>query len=90
MTSLEMACMCIFLVERVLPMIPSRLHCSNCPLRTSRKRKGYHCHLWGCQARLVIADLMLAICYQCGAWEEAPGDFSERNFFHKLADYYTF
>lgn len=66
-----------------LPMIPSCLHLSSCPLHTSTKRKEYHCHLWDCQARLVIADLMLAICCQCGAWEEAPGDFSEGNFFHK-------
>lgn len=49
-------------------------------------RKEYHCDLWDYQSRLVIAGLMLAICSQRGAWEEALGDFSEKNFFHQSAD----
>lgn len=71
-------------------MIPSCLHLSSCPLPTSMKRREYHHGLWDCQARLVIADLMLAICSQCGALEEALGDFSEGDFFHKSANHYNF
>lgn len=59
----------------LLPKIPSCLHLKLLP----QKEKNIVA-ICG-TARPVIAGLMLAICSQCGAWEEALGDFAEGIFF---------